>query len=215
MLLVLQRRHFALVRGAALLAAAAVLLAAGLYALAEWQRRLADQRQREGSELVAAMQAELDVLREGQRELDTNLDRYLELSASGFTGAGDRIAWAEALLRVQRRLQLPELSFELAAHVAIVPPGSVDPALEGLTAPAATVMSGPLAHDMTVQLAAIHEGELLDLLQGLADEQVGHFRVQRCQLQRNNEGRGIDAQCVLRWVTYQPIVASIDAEPPQ
>jgi hypothetical protein len=137
--------------------------------------------------------------------LEANLERFRALQRGGFVGAGDRIAWTEALLRVRQRLALPDIAFELTPQHMLEPPAQ-DPALGDLSG-SPTGASGPLAHDLRLQTSGLHEGELLALLEGLQAEAVGFFRPERCQLQRAAQGRGLEVDCSLRWITYLPPLA--------
>lgn len=191
-----------LIKRHALICGALIAAAAAAYGILDWQRNQAQQQLRQNIAILDAAQAELDLLQEGQRELDLNLGRYQELEQQGFIGNGDRIAWAEALLRLQRELALPEISFELAAQISLVNV-PIDPSLVGLD-DAPKPSFGALAHDMHILSQGMHETELLKLIDALRAERVGFFRVNHCSMLRVPGQLGLAVECVLRWVTYAP-----------
>ncbi|MCK7592843.1 hypothetical protein [Pseudomarimonas salicorniae] len=203
-LLAMSLRRDSLRRAGMHIGIAAAMLVVGAAALLVARADIGDeQRSRSEAEAqLAALQGESAGLEESLAMLEGNVERYRSLERGGFIGGGDRIAWTEALLRVQQRLGLPETSFELAPQQMLEPP-MTDPSLppvDGQTAAA----SGPLAHDLRIQIQRVHEGEVLALLAQLKAEQVGFFRVQRCKMERDPRGIGLALDCTLRWVTYLP-----------
>ena len=191
-----------------IIALALVLLGALALLLARWD--LAEQRRlrTETEAQLGNLQAERDQLEETLGMLEGSLDRFRALQRGGFIGAGDRVAWTEALLRVRQRLDLPDTAFELSPQEVLEPTAS-DPSLAeaGLPEPAA---SGPLAHDLRIQISGIHEGEWLALIGMLRDEGIGFFRPQDCLLQREAQIDGLRVDCTLRWITYLPPSSSAD-----
>ena len=198
-----------LIKRHALICGALIAAAAAAYGVLHWQRDQAQQHLKQNSAVLEAAQAELGQLQEGQRELDLNLGRYQALEKQGFIGNGDRIAWAETLLRLQRELALPEISFELVAQKSLTQV-AVDPSLIGLD-DAPKPSFGPLAHDMHILSQGMHESELLKLIEALRAAQVGFFRVNHCSMLRVPGQLGLAVECVLRWVTFAP--APKDAVP--
>lgn len=180
------------------------LLGIGLAALllALWDRDRQSALRGEAENQLSALQAEREELEQSLSMLEGSIDRFRALQRGGFVGTGDRIAWTEALLRVNQRLGLPEIAFELSPQQALEPQ-AVDPALAGLE-DAQPPPSGPMAHDLRIQMRGLHEGEWLALLDDLQAEQVGYFRTERCLLQRDQQAPGLELDCTLRWITYLP-----------
>lgn len=208
----LQAQHKTLIRRHALICLGAVLVAAGLYVGLGWQREQTRQALDQDNLTLQAAQAELADLQSAKQELDENLGRYQALEREGFVGNGDRIAWAEALLDLQRELNLPELSFELAPQKPMNA-APVDPDLLGLEEPTPSAVLGPLAHDMRIRSKGMHEGELLRLIEALRERRVGYFRVNQCQATRVSGEVGLYVDCALRWVTYAPTPSDASGEP--
>lgn len=200
----------ALVQRHAAICAALVLVMGIAYLALDWHRDQSRVERQQNEAALANAQAELSIFQESRVELDRNLSRFQTLEASGFIGSGDRIAWAEALLNLQRTLDLPELSFELAPQRALSET-PVDPALEGGTEATGPVY-GRFAHDMRIRSKGMHERELLRLIEGLRAQKVGFFRVNQCRLTRVSDQLGLEVDCLLRWITYLPTPRAGEAD---
>lgn len=198
----LQRRNLPLVARSLLLAGTLVLGGLLVWGFAWWSLESRRQAQQESQTSIEVLRGELAALQAAQDELDRNLDRFRALRDAGFVGDGDRIAWTEALQRVQRRLALPEMAFELSPAIALdaPPPELVGQLPEGAAIP----LQGALAHDLHLRLSGVHEGEVLALVQGVAAERVGVLRLQRCLWERSATIAGLDVDCQLRWISYLP-----------
>jgi hypothetical protein len=68
---------------------------------------------------------------------------------------------------------------------------------------------------MKLELAMLHEGDLLTLLNGLGMQQTSPFIVRQCEMTRQNDNIGssltpnMQAKCELDWMTiHEPITAS-------
>lgn len=193
-----------------ILAAALIAAGAAALALARWDRAQQTQQRDQAHAQRDALQAESDELSASLTLLEDNIDRFRVLQRDGYFGAGDRIAWTEALMRVRERLQLPDVAFELAPQQMLEPPTGGD--FDLVDSERVVVASGPLGHDLRIQMRGLHEAELLALLDGLEAERVGHFRPQNCELKREAQIDGLQLDCTLRFVTYLPPVIDPNAE---
>lgn len=208
--LLFSRPHFGLVRRRTLVALAIVGTATALYGLVHWQAARARAAQDQALQQLHAVQAELAQIRVSDPEMEASLRRYRALVGDGFVGDGDRLAWSEALLDEQRALGLPPLRFELAARRPLA--GGPDPSMDPAVAPGTPPAPGAQVHDLTFEIAGIHEGELLALIERLRARRLGHFRVQACELRRG-QAAGLEAACTLRWITYLSATAATGAAP--
>ena len=130
--------------------------------------------------------------------LKSNFTRFETLRGSGLAGNADREGWAETLLKVHKNKALPDtLSYTLLIPVPV--PG-IEPSPTG--APAQ-------AHDMTLTLDSIHEGELFEFLSSYEQQVRGRFRVQSCQLS-SPSSKGLNASCILRFFN-QPLTPPLAA----
>lgn len=187
--------------GHLMLALALIALGGAALGWARWDLAEQTRQRNEAQAALDALQAESDQLGASLQMLEDNIGRFRALQREGFVGSGDRIAWTEALMRVRDALQLPDTAFELAPQQMLEPSlGAVE--LIGETAP--PEVSGPLAHDLRIQIRGLHEGELLALLDRLQAERVGHFRAQTCELTRDAQIDGLMLDCTLRFITYLP-----------
>lgn len=201
--LLLDKAHFPLIRTAAFAALAAVGATATLHALVHWAATRVEQHHAALQQQRTALEAQLAEAHQVRRDLDRNLGRYRDLAASGFIGEGDRLAWTEVLVAQQRALGLPPVQFEMTPRRSLS--AATTPIPEGQ--PNANV-PGPQAHDLRFALTGVHENQLIALVEALRAQRIGHFRVQDCLLTRRYDGRGLDADCTLRWITFLPAASA-------
>lgn len=125
--------------------------------------------------------------------------RVQTLEAAGFIGDEKRLDWVDTLNAIRRSRQLFKIDYEIG------PQQSADPALVGNPI-------GPWAWRMSpmrIQLSALHEGDLIHLLDDLRAQSRPWLHIQRCSLQRAEHARPqgpaaqLEAQCQLQWVSAQ------------
>jgi len=176
-----------------LLLAAVVLSAAGMF----WSSR-------ESAEAEAALRAqrlELDGARARQQQIQTearlieqHLDAYQGLTARGFVGDENRLAWIEAAQLANRESGLYGLSYTLSPRAA---------------APAGLAGGLPLNQTrMVVKMPLLVETDLPRFIGALRARAPGVFRVERCRLSRPTDAPPqpindpeLDAECELSWFT--------------
>ncbi|MBS1219443.1 MAG: hypothetical protein H6R21_2576 [Proteobacteria bacterium] len=188
------RPPFAVLKLSMILVLAALLLA-GIGTL--WSRDKALDAQAalllQQAALDAAQQ-KLDRSRQQQHLIDTNLADYQALTARGFIGAEDRLAWIEAVQLANREVGLGELEYRLTPRAASDPRLAQDLPL-GQTA-------------MILTLPLLVETDLPRFLEALKARAPGLYRVQGCRLSRLgdpsfevvNQPR-LQAVCELLWFT--------------
>ncbi|GAB4484085.1 MAG: hypothetical protein OHK0044_33550 [Burkholderiaceae bacterium] len=181
--------HLFAVRGVRLTAAAMALAVGASAALAWVAQRYAEGVRRE----AAALRAERDehrarLQRDGGAQ---GVQRFAQLRARGLFATGDAVAWAEALTATVAELGLPAPRFEIAAREAAAAEGEGD-------APEYAVQRMRFAVD------GLHEEEFVRLLDRLAQRSPGPFAVRECRLARAAEGKGLAAECTLRWLVFEP-----------
>jgi hypothetical protein len=185
---------FAVLKLSLLLLLATLLLAVGG---ALWSRSQALDAalslQQQNASLNGARQ-QLDRSRQQQQLIATHLADYQALTARGFVGSEDRLAWIEAVQLANRDAGLYGLDYRLAPR-APSPPGLA----QGL----------PLGQTvMTLTLPLLIETDLPRFLATLEARAPGVVRVQGCRLTRLsdapfevlNEPR-LQAECELLWFT--------------
>ena len=152
---------------ALLLTAGVALVWAAKQDLARAQSRLAAAR----TEHLQAMERFVRIADE-EREVKEKLAVYRQLQALGILGTEKRIDWAEAISRIRKERELLDLRYRVEPQklLASVPgkPAAVD----------------FYASTLKVQLALLHEGDLLRFLNDLRDSGNAYYRVKHCKVDR-------------------------------
>jgi hypothetical protein len=159
------------------LAAAALLLGAG--ASLVW---LSGQSLARARLQLAAAQAErkqsterLARIAEEEREVKEKLDVYKQLKALNILGEERRLEWADAITRIRTQRELLDLSYRVDRQRMLKSvPGKPDNVEF-------------LASTMRVQLALLHEEDLLRFLADLRASGNAYYAVKSCQLARTGQ----------------------------
>jgi hypothetical protein len=181
-----------------LLAAVGAAGAAGIYLsrqFAEAQRaveRAAESRAEEARKRVRFVTTEKEDLR-------AVYPVYMRLTERGIIGPNRRLDWVETVETLGRRHGLFSVRYTMGAQKPFEAPA------------VATVREGfdVNVSPMTLEIAALHEGHLLDFLESLQRDIRGLTLIERCSLERVGSGRElryapqIKATCNLGWVTLQ------------
>lgn len=126
--------------------------------------------------------------------------RFRELEQNGMIGDERRLAWIEALQAANRDLKLPKLRYEIAPRQAV--------ALSGADVDSQYIELH--RSTMTLDIGALHEGDVLSLLRSLADEQAGIMEAEACLFSRARPAASLsfdprvanlDVSCRLHWYT--------------
>ncbi|MGH8687510.1 MAG: hypothetical protein ACREVQ_07355 [Burkholderiales bacterium] len=160
------------------LLACLVLLAAGS-ALITWTqgRRTAEagalsEARTERSRAVERLMR----IAEEEREVKEKLEVYRRLKQLGILGEERRLEWADAMTRIRTDRELPDLRYRVERQRPLVSvpgkPGSVD----------------FYASTMHVDLALLHEGDLLNFLSDLRKSGNAYYSVRRCTISRLSPG---------------------------
>ena len=156
------------------LLACLLLLGAGA-ALIAWTRQ---EQRAAGSELAAAReqraQARERLMRiaEEEKEVKEKLEVYLRLRALRILGDEQRLEWADAMTRIRTQRELPDLRYRVERQRLIssvaAKPANVD----------------FYASAMKVDLALLHEGDLLNFLADLRESGNAYYSIKRCAVSR-------------------------------
>ena len=133
---------------------------------------------------------------EEEREVSEKLDVYKQLKSLNILGEERRLEWADAITRIRRDRELLDLSYRVDRQRLLksVPgkPGSVD----------------FFASTMRVQLALLHEEDLLRFLADLRASGNAYYAVRSCTLSRTGQATSgttmsprLRAQCEIDLVT--------------
>lgn len=126
--------------------------------------------------------------------------RFREFENNGMIGDERRLAWIEALQSANRDLKLPTLRYEIAPREAVpLDRARVDTRYLELH-----------RSTMTLRLGALHEGDVLKLLQSLANEKSALMETESCILERargdgsisyNPRQANLEVRCRVHWYT--------------
>lgn len=135
------------------------------------------------------------------------LPDYRKLGALGFVGDEQRINWLDALRNANQKGALFGVNYDITArqayaHAALLAPGQIN------------VMQSV----MKIRLPLLHEEDLQNFLQHLAQQNAGVFMVEQCTLRRAAATQSVrfqpnmTAECQLAWLTAQA-AAPAEAQP--
>ena len=139
-------------------------------ALAEAKRALAAAQgeRRENTERLARIAEE-------EREVKQKLDVYRRLRQLNILGEERRLEWADAITRIRTQRELLDLSYRVDRQRL----------LKSVPGKPATVDF--FASTMRVQLALLHEEDLLRFLSDLRDSGNAYYAVRQCSLTRTGQ----------------------------
>jgi hypothetical protein len=149
--------------GAALVQSAGTSLAAAQRSLA-----VAQAERRESTERLARIAEE-------EREVNQKLDVYRRLRSLNILGEEQRLEWADAITRIRTQRELLDLRYRIERQQllfsAVGKPANVD----------------FFASTMKLDLALLHEEDLLRFLADLRDSGNAYYAVRRCAIQRTDQ----------------------------
>ena len=163
------------------LIACLVLLAVGAAAIV-WARQV--QRQANG-EFAATRDARVQArerlarIAEEEREVKEKLQVYLRLRELGIIGEEKRLEWADAMTRIRTQRELPDLRYRVDRQRLLSSVGAKPASVDFY------------ASTMRVEVAALHEGDLFNMLNDLRDTGNAYYAVRRCSIARIGPGPAV------------------------
>ena len=154
----------------ALLAAGAALLWSAGAALATAQRELAaaQAERRQASERLARIAEE-------EREVKEKIDLYRRLKQFNILGEEQRLEWADAINRIRRERELLDLRYQVERQRLLV------------STPGKPANVDFYASTMKVDLALLHEEDLMRFLADLRESGNAFYSVKKCALTRTGQ----------------------------
>ncbi len=150
------------------------LLAAG-GALVYWTQL----QERAAAGALAAARAEraqarerLARIAEEEKEVNDKLAVYRRLQSLHILGPEQRLEWADAMTRIRTSRELLDMRYTVERQKTLV------------TVPGKPANVDFFASTMKVELALLHEGDLLNFLHDLRESGNAFYSVRRCQIQR-------------------------------
>lgn len=132
------------------------------------------------------------------------LPQYQALISKGVVGEERRLEWIDALRTIHKNQKLFSIKYIIGVQEPYKPAFSLNAGQFKIT-----------RSMMKFELAMLHEGDLLTLLDGLTAEQSAPFIVRQCEMTRQNANIGssltpnIQTKCELDWITiHEPIAAT-------
>lgn len=131
------------------------------------------------------------------------LPQYQALINEGAIGEERRIDWVDKLRTIHRDNKLFSIKYEIGAQENYTPNFNLNVGLFKLQRSV-----------MKIELAMLHEGDLITLLDALIHQQNAPFMIRTCEIQRITPNIGtslvpnMQSKCELDWMTiHDPIVA--------
>jgi hypothetical protein len=157
----------------ALLIVGAALIWSASSALATAQRELAaaQAERRQASERLARIAEE-------EREVKEKIDLYRRLKQFNILGEEQRLEWADAINRIRRERELLDLRYQVERQRLLV------------SAPGKPANVDFYASTMKVDLALLHEEDLMRFLADLRESGNAFYSVKKCALARTGQALG-------------------------
>ncbi len=154
--------------------ACAILLAAGAALAWSAGRDLAGAKNLLLTARAKHLQTQERLMRiaDEEREVREKLEVYRQLKSAGILGEEKRIEWADAIKRIRSERELLDLRYRVERQKLLA-------SVPGQPAPVEIYSS-----TMKVQLALLHEGDLLRFLRDLRESGNAYYSVRRCRLDR-------------------------------
>ena len=188
------------------LLACLLLLGAGaaLIAWTQQEQRAAVRELAAAREEGAQASERLLRIAEEEREVKEKLAVYLQLRNLGILGDERRLEWADAMTRIRTQRELPDLRYRVERQRLL-----------------SSVAGKPAAVDffasaMKVELALLHEGDLLRFLADLRESGNAYYAVKNCSMARTGTAQAsaglaprLRAECEIDLITIIDRAAKI------
>jgi hypothetical protein len=174
-----------------ILAAVACYVAADRYLAQTRQLATAAAAQR------TEMQARLASANDEEREIKANLQQYQALEARGVIGEEKRLDWVDTVTAIKNERRLFNISYSIEPQKPLDYPGfGSDDSVKCM------------ASRVKVNIALLHEEDLLNFIGDLARRSKPYLSVRSCDVQRESRGAGgttlaprLQADCVFDLIT--------------
>jgi len=158
-----------------------------------------DKRQRASSgEKLRQAQARLEAARRERDNLNESADIFRALVARGLLQGERRLDMVELLNGLRARYQLFALDYEISPQRPL-------PLAGGQVFPAVDV----LASRVKLRMRALHEGDVIGVVEGLSASRQGFFPLDRCNMRRVEVPASdalqarVEAECAFEWITLK------------
>lgn len=198
-----------LARRCLIVMAVAIAVALALYASSRYLRNQAASSLAQAQQVEIENQSALATKQSDLAKLEAEIAHFSQLRQQGLVGVPDRTGWVEQLKASQQRINIQgKMVYTLQPPK---PLSAQSTAAAGAEVPAVDGDSGqssePQFHDLELEVANVHEGDLLALLDDYRAHVKGRFRVEACNLSGRTEN-GMLARCTLRFFTLAQAAAA-------
>ena len=199
---VFSREGFRALRASWAILAVSTIITAGLIGSSHW---FLEKQQRESAALAKRTtegRARVETARRERESLEQSVDVFRTLVERGLLQSERRLDLVELLNGLKVRHQLFGLDYEIGVQRPLALAG-------GLAFTAVEV----LASRVKLRARALHEGDLLQFIEGLSQSKQGFYPVDRCIIRRvETRGEGlqprVEADCTMEWITLRERRAS-------
>ena len=139
---------------------------------------------------------------EEERDVKEKMAVYLQLKSLGIIGGERRLEWADAMARIRTQRELPDLRYRVERQRL----------LNSVAGKPANVEF--YASSMKVELALLHEGDLMRFLSDLRESGNAYYAVKSCKLARTGPATGgaglaprLRAECEIDLITILDLAA--------
>jgi hypothetical protein len=137
---------------------------------------------------------------EEEKQIKRYFPRFLDLYQGGIIGREERLNWIETLRDAGERLRVPSLNYEINSQNTFAPSFPLDLGRYQL-----------YSSEMSLSLQALHEGDLLRLLQLLDTRATGLYSISACRMSKTTQVLDLSSgdkgnilvQCDLNWFTIK------------
>lgn len=125
-------------------------------------------------------------------------DRFRDMSARGWIGEESRLTWIEALQSINADLKLPVLRYEIGQRAGV-----------GRAQAGGSSRLHLYRTPMRLDIGALHEYDVVELLERLDEAGDGLLSLSSCTMTRNGKPRfdartaNVNAACEMNWYTLR------------
>jgi len=195
---VLSREGFRELRGSWALLVLAVAAALALGFGSRWYLEHERLERRSATQRLEQARGRLENARRERDNLRESADIFRSLVERGLLQGERRLDMVELVNGLRARYQLFGLDYEIAPQRPL-------PLASGRAFPAVDV----LASRVKLKMRALHEGDVLGFVEGLADSRQGFFPLDRCAMRRievmvpDALQPRVEAECAFEWITLK------------
>lgn len=151
--------------------------------------RKAETEHRAVANRHAQTDTKLRQVRTEEEEIKNRGALFLRMQEQGILGEEKRLDWTELLQDIQRRLRIPDMSYEFSPQKP----------LEGSSNDGYAFFVSP----MKLHLRLVHEEDLLNFLVGVQSDAKALVLTRSCNVVRSAGVGQLAADCELTWITVR------------